>query len=94
MDPDAWFLEIDKINDETKSIEAKYEEEVYEMNTHLLGYLPQGYQDVVTNISGNEKDMTVDGYRYRERDCQKGEVGFPEKRSRQLEHLQELGHDT
>ena len=58
-DPDSWFLEMDRINNKLKSIDVKYEKKDYEMKAHLLGNLPEGYQDVVTKISGNEKNMTV-----------------------------------
>jgi hypothetical protein len=49
---------VHKINDKLNSIDAKYGKKDSEMNAHLLGNLLEGYQDVVTEISGNVNKMT------------------------------------
>ena len=59
-DPDSWFLELDQINDKLEGIDAKYRKEEFELKAHLLGNLPEGYNDVKTKISGREKDYEVE----------------------------------
>jgi hypothetical protein len=58
-DPDSWFVKIDKINAKLVSIGAKYEKKEYELKAHLLGNLPEGYEDVKTKIHGNEDNYSV-----------------------------------
>ena len=53
-DPDKWFMEIDRINDKLEEIGAQYRKKDYELKAHLLGYLPEGYEDVRTKVSGSE----------------------------------------
>ncbi len=59
IDPDIWFLKIDSINTQFKSIDKDYEKKDYEMKAHLLGNLPTGYEDVKAKISGKESEHTV-----------------------------------
>jgi hypothetical protein len=58
-DPDGWFVKMDKINAKLESIGAQYEKKDYELKAHLLGNLPEGYEDVKTKIHGKEADYTV-----------------------------------
>ncbi len=51
VDPDTWFLQLDRINAKLVSIGNVYEKKNYEMKAHLLGNLPAGYEDVKNNIS-------------------------------------------
>jgi hypothetical protein len=58
-DPDKWFLRLDAINMKLKAINSDYEKKDFELKAHLLGNLPEGYEDVVTKISGNEDKTEV-----------------------------------
>ena len=58
-DPDSWFLKIDRINAKLKAIGDRYEKQDFEIKAHLLGNLPEGYEDVKTKIYGNEISYTV-----------------------------------
>ena len=42
-----------------KSMNENYEKKDYEMKAHLLGNLPNGYEDVKTQISGKESEFSV-----------------------------------
>ena len=59
-DPDKWFMKIDVLNDKLGGIDARYRKADYELKAHLMGNLPEGYNDVVTKISGTENDITVE----------------------------------
>jgi hypothetical protein len=61
-DPEAWFLELDRINNKLRNIEnGEYVKKDYEIKAHLLGNLvPDGYEDVETKLHGKEEDMTVE----------------------------------
>ena len=58
-DPDKWFMMIDSINDKLEEIGAQYRKKDYELKAHLLVYLPDGYEDVKTKVSGSEDKFTV-----------------------------------
>ena len=58
-DPDKWFMEIDRINDKLEEIGAQYRKKDYKLKAHLLGYLPEGYEDVRTKVSGSEDKFKV-----------------------------------
>ena len=58
-DPDKWFMLIDNINDKLEEIGAQYRKKDYELKAHLLVYLPDGYEDVKTKVSGSEDKFTV-----------------------------------
>jgi hypothetical protein len=57
--PDGWFVKIDKINAKLASIGSQYKKKEYELKAHLLGNLPEGYEDVKTKIHGKEDQYTV-----------------------------------
>ena len=59
QDPDRWFMEVDQINDKLEEIGAQYQKKEFELKAHLLGYLPEGYADVRTKLSGQEDTTTV-----------------------------------
>ncbi|MFM8622139.1 MAG: reverse transcriptase domain-containing protein, partial [Holophagaceae bacterium] len=58
-DPDAWFVELDKINDKLSQIDPEYAMKDHQIKAHLLGSLPAGYEDVETKINGKESEFTV-----------------------------------
>ena len=58
-DPDKWFMELDRINDKLGDIDFLYRKKDYELKAHMLGYLPDGYADVRTKLSGKEESLTV-----------------------------------
>ena len=58
-DSDKWFMLIDNINDKLEEIGAQYRKKDYELKAHLLVYLPDGYEDVKTKVSGSEDKFTV-----------------------------------
>jgi hypothetical protein len=60
VDPDAWFLKLDGINEKLRNIQDDYAKKDYEIKAHLLGNLPEGYEDVETKCGGNEASMTVE----------------------------------
>jgi hypothetical protein len=58
-DLEAWFVELDRINDKLASVGAQYEKKDYKMKSHLLGNLPLGHEDVETKLQGQEDKMAV-----------------------------------
>jgi hypothetical protein len=58
-DPDGWFLKIDQINNKMKAVGVQYEKKDFELKAHLLGNLPEGYEDVKTKVHGKESEYTV-----------------------------------
>ena len=60
-DPEAWFIQLDRINMKLAQIDEKYEKKDYEIKTHLLNNLPDEYQHLVTTIveSDQEDKKTV-----------------------------------
>jgi Reverse transcriptase (RNA-dependent DNA polymerase)/gag-polypeptide of LTR copia-type/Zinc knuckle len=59
-DPEAWFVELDRINAKLQSIDESYAKKDYEMKAHLLGNLPEGYEDVETKLQGQEDKLEVE----------------------------------
>ena len=59
IDPDKWFIELDSINEKLASINEQYKKKDYEVKAHLLGNLPDGYEDVQTKLSGEEGRLSV-----------------------------------
>ena len=58
-DPDKWFMDLDKLNDKLEEIDPLYKKRSFEIKAHILGGLPDGYEDVKTKVSGKEDDYTV-----------------------------------
>jgi transposase InsO family protein len=59
-DPDGWFLKLDGINEKLRNIQDEYAKKDYEIKAHLLGNLPEGYEDVETKCGGQEASMSVE----------------------------------
>ena len=58
-DPDKWFLELDQLNNRLRAIGSEYAKANYELKAHYLGNLPEGYEDVLTKLSGKTSEYDV-----------------------------------
>jgi hypothetical protein len=64
-DPDTWFIKLDTINMKLFQLDDKgtYEKKDFEMKAHILGNLPEGFEDVETKIAGQVESLSVDEIR-------------------------------
>ena len=58
-DPDKWFMQLDKLNDRLRSIGSQYVKASFELKAHYLGNLPDGYEDVLTKLSGKTNEYNI-----------------------------------
>lgn len=58
-DPDKWFMEMDRLNNRLRTIGKEYTKKGFEMKAHYLGGLPEGYEDVLTKLSGKVSEYDV-----------------------------------
>eukprot|EP00980_Cylindrotheca_fusiformis_P005415 scaffold1157_cov122-Cylindrotheca_fusiformis.AAC.7 len=58
-DPNSCFLKLEKISMTMTAIKKVYKDGDFELKAHLLGNLPEGYDDVKAKLHGKEASCTV-----------------------------------